>query len=219
MAMYWIVTLPLSLLLVGYCVVLFKRIGDWIFIAVSTLISGLTVISTLTMLSQDRRFLGLTWEVWLFSYFALVALLVIYYGFSALWPFPSFLNLRLSQAYAKVLELHEQGEIRRASQAARQLITVFPGRAEVRYLMGKLLSEQGKYKKAIRQLEIARKLAPESTWTLLELGSALQMLGRYQEAIHLFQQVLALDPENTYALNLLSDCQEKLQDVSSEVEG
>ena len=208
----WIAAIVGLFFVFGYCTIQFRRTRDrWYAVALALPI-GLAAVSVLLLLSPSYRFLGISWQTWLSAYFVLTGLLVLYAGFRALWPYPF---LSAAQAYATALDLREQGNVRRASQVARQLVTFHPKRADARYLMGKLLNEQGKYREAVEQLEIARKLAPEFIGTLLEFGFALKMLGKYRDAISLFEQVLALEPSNSYATNLLSECREKSDDLSS----
>jgi len=207
-----ILTILLTFLLTGYFIVQFLHTKDKSYVVALTLIFGYVIVAILTWLSSDHRFLGASLETWLLAFLVLVVLIFIYPALRVLLP---YLFLNPTRAYAQALNLLERGDVRRASRIAHQLVILFPKRADARYLIGKLLNEQGKYHEAVRQLRLAHKLVPEFVGTLLELGFALKMLGRYREAADVLQQVLALEPTNTYAADLLSACQEQLQDNSS----
>src|SRR3972149_1237063 len=119
----WILVIVLPVVVTGYCIMQFKRSRDRWYVGVLALTLTFTAAGILTLLSQDNRLLGIPWETLRDSYFALVALLILYYSFRALWPHPF---LGLSRSYAKALDLRARGDIRHALQITRQLVVNYP---------------------------------------------------------------------------------------------
>jgi len=145
-------------------------------------------------------------------YFIIGVAIGLFYLSRVVRPYPI---VTASQLYARAIEFYEQGDIRQALPAIRQLIAVSPRREDARYWLGRILNEQGKHREAVRHLTFAHELNPKSVGTLLELGFAFKMLKKYQDAVKAFEQALVLEPDNTYAAEQLEICQRKLQDISA----
>ena len=89
------------------------------------------------------------------------------------------------QDYAPSLE--------RAAEAAGQAITCDSGYALAYALQGKILAWQMKHDAAIRQLQYAAGLAPDSAWTHFHLAEGLMWDGQYDQALQHVRRALQLE--------------------------
>jgi tetratricopeptide (TPR) repeat protein len=166
------------------------------------------LLFTLTWLLRDQPlFRSLPWDTVNDLYIILGIVMLISLIIRTLLPYPI---LRERDLFERAYQFHQQQDNDQALRAARQLIAGSPQWSDARYLLGRILNQQGKYREAARHLKFARELAPASIGVLLELGFAFRMLGKYQDAIDAFQQALALEPDNTYAAEQLEICQQEI---------
>lgn len=213
MFILWIL-LGLDILIMAFLVRMFKYTRDEVYAATFVWSLGLMLLAILTRMFRDRPpFSEVPWYA-LGTCYIVVALVTIvpYAIFRRRWPYPF---LKDEEILKHALEFHEHGDHRRALPAIRQLVARSPRRPDARYWQGRILNHLGRFREAIRQLEFAQELAPDSLAVLLELGCAFGMLGKYQEAVKIFEQALKLDPENTYATEQLAICREKIRDTSA----
>ena len=83
--------------------------------------------------------------------------------------------------------------LERAAEAADQAIACDPGYALAYALQGKILVWQMKHDAAIRQLQHAVDLAPDSAWTHFHLADGLMWGGQYDRALQHVRQALQLE--------------------------
>jgi len=93
------------------------------------------------------------------------------------------------QDYAPSLE--------RAAEAADQAIACDPGYALAYSLRGKILAWQMKHDAAIRQLQYAVDLAPDSAWTHFHLAEGLGWDGQYDQALQHARRALQLESNDS----------------------
>jgi predicted Zn-dependent protease len=85
-----------------------------------------------------------------------------------------------------------EGKKDEAAQLLRELLKQTPAHPNARYLLGRILLDQGDAAGAVEQLEASMRLAPEEPRVHYQLGRAYQKLGRQDEAkkqFALFQQL------------------------------
>jgi len=174
---------------------------------------GSALLAILERFSRDRSLLqDIPWEPISNFYFLLGLFLFFLFLFRMVWPHPL---LREHQLFERALELEAQKNHVNALRVAKQLLARSPGSPKTRYLMGKVLNEQGRFHEALPHLEFAHGLDPNSVSILLELGTSYIRLQRYQEAFVTFEKTLALRPEDTYAVEQIAICQQKLKHLST----
>jgi len=89
---------------------------------------------------------------------------------------------------------YAQGDLFATVQLYEDAIGRAPRSALLRLFLGNQLLELKLYVDAQRQLEIAKKLAPEDVEVLAALGKVRLALGQEQEALELFRRVQASEP-------------------------
>ena len=78
---------------------------------------------------------------------------------------------------------------------ALAMMTIRPADFLLRYVLGKLLCEGGRFQKAITALREAIGVRPNSSRAHVDLGVALASCGRHDEALAAYQEAVRLDPE------------------------
>ena len=103
---------------------------------------------------------------------------------------------RRAKLLGKADRFREQGAIDRATQAYRQLLRNDPDDAEVHFLLGTLLAQEG-HDEGLSHLERAVQLRPRDPALANNLGHAQREAGRLAEAEATFATLAALDPGPT----------------------
>ena len=70
------------------------------------------------------------------------------------------------------------------------------------YKRGQELLDQGMYKEAISQFDVAISEQPDSWKALNSKGFAFQKLSKYTEAVECFDKALAINPTSVEVLNI-----------------
>jgi tetratricopeptide (TPR) repeat protein len=138
--------------------------------------------------------------------------IVVYGEFRRRWPYPFKSNEALLEI---ARESYFQDNIQHALRTLRELLATDPRNVEARYLIGKILNEQSNPQKAMRYLNFAHEIDPNSIGILVEVGISFELLDRYQNALDVFQQVLVKEPTNDYAAQQIEICKQKLGSIST----
>lgn len=91
-------------------------------------------------------------------------------------------------------EMASAGRVADAETAFRRAIRLFPTRMEAWANLGAVLSMRADYVEAVRVLERARSLAPDSATVLANLATTYFHLGRYGDAMASCRRALAIAP-------------------------
>lgn len=102
---------------------------------------------------------------------------------------------RLSRARSLV----EEGRLREAVEAYREIVADHPYSLKARNNLGVLYDELGQHQMALEQFEAARAQAPENVEVLSNLGAALIGLSRFDEAERELRRAMRLEPGNVAA--------------------
>jgi len=101
------------------------------------------------------------------------------------------------------------GDLRRADQVARTMISTWPRRADGFLLQGRVNEIRGNLTQAIGDYRQASDLDPRREEIFIFLGMALEKHGDYQPAKIAYRQTLSLNPNNPQAKQLLNEITER----------
>lgn len=115
-----------------------------------------------------------------------------------------------------------QGRLAEAEKAFQQIVAETPQDVGAHGNLGVIYMREKKWKQALRELEIAEKLAPQVPGIRLNIGLAYYRQGEYGKAIAPFQSVLRDQPDLAQARHLLGLCylfEERYGDAVGALEG
>jgi tetratricopeptide (TPR) repeat protein len=107
------------------------------------------------------------------------------------------LDPKISEAHAALgfIEFFWDWNAPGAEREFQTAIALDPGSALAHHWFGSMLTHEGRFAEAAEQLEVAQRLAPNSTSILLARAMALGFGGHRQQAIDLLRQISDQDPE------------------------
>lgn len=108
-------------------------------------------------------------------------------------------NQEAQSLYLQALTAHNSGDIDHAEKLYRQILRSFPQLDPVLSNLGAILVGRKKLKEAIKVLEKAIKVNPNSPEALMNLAAAHKGLGKKKKAIHLYEQAIQKAPERPEA--------------------
>ena len=94
-----------------------------------------------------------------------------------------------------IFSLYNSGEMRKAEQACKKMLALFPQAAKVYSLLGATLISQGRAEQALRIYDQAIQLKPDYIDAYYNRGIALQDLGQQEKAIKSYAQSIRLKPD------------------------
>ena len=97
--------------------------------------------------------------------------------------------------------LYNSGEMRKAEQACKKMLAIFPQASTFYIVLGATLISQGKAEQALKVYDQAIRLKPDYVEAYYNRGVALQSLGRLEEAIKSYDRTIQLQPDYTVAYN------------------
>ena len=103
----------------------------------------------------------------------------------------------------QALELHRHKQFEQAQRICRRLIKADPTRADVKYLLGMMLSEVGKYELGAEYIRQAIYIAPAEAQCHYNLGNTLLKGGRPQEACDAYRRAIQIKPTYVEAIDSL----------------
>ncbi|MFN0044228.1 MAG: tetratricopeptide repeat protein [Alphaproteobacteria bacterium] len=106
------------------------------------------------------------------------------------------LNPAAAARLADAMARHRAGDIAAAATAYEAILADDPGNADARHLAGVAAGQQDRHEDAVRLIEGALALAPNSPDMLANLGLSLRALGRTDDAIESFRQAINRDADN-----------------------
>lgn len=83
----------------------------------------------------------------------------------------------------------------RAEESYRQALELDPTISSARYNLALLLQEQGETRKALKELETARKHDPANAWVHYQIGAIQDAQGDTSSAVRSYARAFALDPQ------------------------
>lgn len=113
-------------------------------------------------------------------------------------------NDKLSKLLKKAINKHNAGKLTEAKVLYKKILSDSPQHLDANYLLGTLLAEEGDLPRALKQLNAAEIIAPQSHLIKNNLGNVYRMLGDFQAAGRYYEQALALKPEMPEACNNLA---------------
>ncbi len=111
----------------------------------------------------------------------------------------------------------QSGELDKAEEVCRQVISENPGNAEAYDALGGVAFRRGSIELAIEHFSKAVELDSNQASFFQSLGLAYCSLGKFAKAIDYFQRALILDPKNLATQNNLGNCykqEDKLADAA-----
>jgi len=107
------------------------------------------------------------------------------------------LDPKVSEAHAALgfIEFFWDWNAPGAEREFQTAIALEPGSALAHHWFGSMLTHEGRFTEAMEQLDVAQRLAPNSTSILLARALALGFGGHRQQAIDLLHQISEQDPE------------------------
>ena len=94
-----------------------------------------------------------------------------------------------------LLSLYNSGEMRKAEQACKKMLAIFPKAATVYSLLGATLYEQGKVEQALKIYDRAIQLKPDYAEAYNNRSIALGRLGQLEDAIKSYDKAIQLKPD------------------------
>ena len=113
------------------------------------------------------------------------------------------------------LALHQQGDLLKAGEVYREILTCDPDQVDALNLLGVVMQAANDLDLAEDLLKRAIKLDPKYFAPHANLGNALQATGRILEAIEAFQKALALNPKSIETLNNLASALNETEQFDS----
>ena len=117
-----------------------------------------------------------------------------------------------------LLSLYNSGEMRKAEQACKKMLAIFPKAATVYSLLGATLYEQGKVEQALKIYDRAIQLRPDYADAYNNRGNVLQGLGRLEEAMQSYHKAIQLKPDYAGAYNNCGNTHKELGQLEEAVE-
>ena len=94
----------------------------------------------------------------------------------------------------QALDLHQRGESEAAEQICRRTLRHEPANFAARHLLGIILAQQNRNAEALRWIDAALDLRPQSASALANRGGVLRDLGRPEEALADLDRALTISP-------------------------
>jgi protein O-GlcNAc transferase len=113
---------------------------------------------------------------------------------------------QLNQQMQNAVQLHQQGELKKAEVIYRAALQMYPQQADILNLLGTLCSQDQRAEEGVGYLKKSLSLQPGHPHTLLNLGQAQVQLGQLDDAIKNFQAVLVSSPQSSVAHFNLANC-------------
>ncbi len=112
-------------------------------------------------------------------------------------------SAEIAARFDHAVELQRSGELEKAAEEYRLLLSAAPGYAEAHANYGAVLSRLGRYEEAVKAYEAALSLNPKLSAVMLNLGIAHYRAGEFAKAAEVLTRFVALSPDNQQAHQLL----------------
>ena len=106
--------------------------------------------------------------------------------------------------YMMGLASWKAGELERAESALTKSVELSPQHVKGLVNLGRVQLERDRPEDAMKHLEVAADLAPESADVWRVMGNALSDLGRNDEAVEAYRHALAFDDDDPWSMNNLA---------------
>ncbi len=114
------------------------------------------------------------------------------------------LDLSPELALKLAIAMHQKGDVERASNLYRQILSIDPHHVDALHFLGVAEHQSGRSERALELLDIAVGLAPLHPDIHSNRGNVLKQLGRTDEAEASYRRALELKPTDANALNNLA---------------
>ena len=101
-----------------------------------------------------------------------------------------------NQDFAEARKLHEEGHVRDAEIAYRNILTAEPGNTECLHMLGVAVSQIGRHEEGINLLREAVEREPDNSEFHSNLGEALRLSHNADEATAAFRKAIEVDADN-----------------------
>ena len=122
-------------------------------------------------------------------------------------------------AFGQAFALHRAGRFVEAETLYRRILAIQPDHFDSLHLLGVCYHQRGEHAQALRQIDAALKLNPDSASAHSNHGATLRELKRLDEALACYEKALALKPDHAEALynrgNALRDLHRFVEAVAS----
>jgi len=113
---------------------------------------------------------------------------------------------QLNQHMQSAVQLHQQGQYKKAEILYREAIEHFPDNAEILNLLGTLCSQSDRAEEGASYIQQALNISPDQPHFLLNLGQTQAGLADYDKAIENFKKVLTIQPKSAVTHFNLANC-------------
>jgi protein O-GlcNAc transferase len=108
---------------------------------------------------------------------------------------PPAVSHELTLAFQQALAFHQAGRLAEAEQIYRQILKAQPRHFDSQHLLGVIYFQRGNPADAVRQIDVALRIDPQSASAHNNRGISLQTLKRFDEALASYDKALALKPD------------------------
>lgn len=109
----------------------------------------------------------------------------------------------VTQALNVIRQLYSAGHLEQAEAACAQIAEQRPRLADAHNLLGVILNARGKPREAVKALQRALHLSPDTAQYLCNLGEIERQRGKLAEAQNALNRALSINPDDAQALNNL----------------
>ena len=103
--------------------------------------------------------------------------------------------MSVENLYKKALAKHQSGNFTGAIKQYLEILRVKPEHLDANYLVGTLYAETGNLPEALKYLEIAERIKPDSPYVLVNLANVLMTMEDYEAARARFLIAVELKPD------------------------
>ncbi|MBF0587752.1 MAG: DUF2919 family protein [Magnetococcales bacterium] len=112
-------------------------------------------------------------------------------------------TMTIEEAIQVAIDHHQNGELEKARDIYRQILTVEPDYPDALHLLGVIAHQAGRDDRALELIQRAIQVRPDQAMYYNNLAETLRALGRAEEAIPQYEMALEIQPDLVEAMNNL----------------
>src|ERR1700693_2443758 len=107
---------------------------------------------------------------------------------------PPMGSASIKHAFEEALKLHRAGRLDEAEKIYRKVLAAEPNHSSSLHRLGVIDHQRGNHAAAVRQIEAALEINPNSAEAFNSRGNVLKKMQRLDEALASYEQAIALKP-------------------------
>jgi len=127
-------------------------------------------------------------------------------------------NLDIQNQFAEALNFHRAGQIEKAKESYKKLLSLWPHHAESWQNLGILYAQEKDFAQAVDCFKRATEADPLNSNYFSNLGTALNDLGQPDQAVEFFEKAISLNPKSPDACYNLGNVFQKLGQYAKSIE-